>query len=447
MSVHSTDGKAWLTKLERIGDLSARDRGMVFNNVGHLVTVDMLRDLYQRLDGTKAVGVDGVSKEAYGVDLESKLESLVRRIRKGQYRPMPAKIVEIPKEDGSSRPLAISCVEDKLVQSAANAVLTAIYEPLFLPCSYGFRPKRSCHDALRDMIQATYEFHDGAVVEIDLRSYFNSIPHGPLGEMLRRKISDPRFLRLLDVLIKAPYLQDGAPVANDRGSPQGSILSPTLANIYLHHVIDEWFQSISATHLQGRVREIRYADDVVFAFEKSDQAQKFFDVLPKRLAKYGIEMHDGKSRLLPCGSKAAAKMHSAGFRMPTFKFLGFSCYWGKTRKGFWRLMLKSRSDRMRAKLKGLWAYLRKHLGTNNRELLIKRVIAVVRGWVNYHAVSDNTSRVKAFIRASKRILLHWFNRRGARKKMYWKRLERFLEQKGYPKCQIKHSMFQSPKWA
>lgn len=445
MSVHSTDGSTWSTKLQRIGELSARDKSQVFNNLGHIISVDWLRELYRQLDGSKAIGIDGVTKDSYGANLVENLNDLMRRIRRGQYLPKPARIVEIPKEDGSTRPLAISCIEDKLVQLAASKILGEIYEPLFLSSSYGFRPNLSCHDALKALIQATYKMQDGAVVEIDIRKYFNMIPHGPLFEFLNKKISDSRFLKLLDVLVKAPTLQDGEIIENDAGSPQGSILSPVIANIYLHHVIDEWFSAISKSHLKGDAVEIRYADDMVFVFQYASQAEKFYRVLVKRLSKYGLEMHEAKSGIIPSGSNAAARAHAAGKRLPVYKFVGFTCYWGLSLSGkFWRLKVKSRSDRKRAKLNGLRKFLKENRNTMNTPLLISRIKAVVRGWTNYHAVSDNQRQVSSFIYESKHILFKWFNDRGGRKRWNWDRFVHLLNRVNYPTVPKLVSLYPTP---
>jgi RNA-directed DNA polymerase len=435
MSVHSYDGpKTWSTKLKRLSELSAADKSLIFNNLGHLINAEMLRGMYDRLDGKKAVGIDKMTKEAYGQNLDGNLEDLLRRIRRGTYRPQPARIVEIPKEDGSSRPLAISCVEDKLVQLAASEVLVAIYEPLFLPCSYGFRPHLGCHDALKALSQRAFQVSDGAIVEIDLRKYFNSIPHGPLLEILRSKISDHRFVWLLDVLMKTPTLDaEGHPTSNERGCPQGSIVSPVLSNIYLHHVIDVWFATVSKSHFTAVAWEIRYADDMVFVFKSMQDADRFYRVLDQRLGKYGIEMHKEKSQLIPAGTRAAIRAHVAGRRIATFKFLGFVCYWGLARsKRFWRLKLKSRGDRKRAKLKALRAFLRANLNTPASAVVISRVVAAVRGWVAYHAISDNLRAVSSFIRASVRILFNWFNRRGKKHAMNWERFNKVLTAVKFP---------------
>jgi RNA-directed DNA polymerase len=426
MSVHSKDGTTWLMKLERIGEVSTQKKDLVFNNLGHLICIDLLRELYHELDGTKAIGIDRMTKERYGESLETNLHDLIKRIRRGQYQPQPATMVDIPKEDGSTRPLAISCFEDKLVQLAVSKILGKIYEPLFYPCSFGFRPNAGCHDALKALYQESSKAQDGAVVEIDIRKYFDTIPHGPLFEFLEKKISDKRFLGLIKTLARAPRMQDGKIVVNEKGSPQGSILSPVLANIYLHHVIDEWFDVISKANFKKKAIEIRYADDMVFVFHDASDAEKFYRVLPKRLFKYGIEMHREKSRLLPSGNKAAARAHAHGERIPVYTFVGFTCYWALSQqKTFWRLKVKSRSDRKRAKLKGMRQYLHANLAAKDTPLILKRIKASVRGWVNYHSVSDNQRQVSSFIHISRQILFRWFNRRGGKKPWTWRRTNAF----------------------
>lgn len=209
----------------------------------------MLKEQYQRLDGSKAVGIDKVTKVDYGENLDENINALIKKIRRSTYKPRPARITEIPKEDGSTRPLAISCLEDKLVQISVSAILTKIYEPLFLPCSYGYRPGMSCHQALRTLHRASYQSPNGAIVEIDIHRYFNTIPHGELMKLLRRKIADKRFLRLLEILIIAPIRRGKQDAENLCGCPQGSIVSSILANIYLHHIVDEWFEDIKHSHI------------------------------------------------------------------------------------------------------------------------------------------------------------------------------------------------------
>ncbi|OWO79845.1 group II intron reverse transcriptase/maturase [Photorhabdus luminescens] len=443
MTVHSNDGLSWLTKLERIGKKSAGNKQQVFNNLGHLLTVDMLKGQFLRLDGNKAVGIDRMTKAAYGEHLDENIHNLIVRIRRGTYHPKAARITEIPKEDGSKRPLAISCIEDKLVQLAVSDILSRIYEPLFMPCSYGFRPELNCHAALKALQQQAFRNWNGAVVEIDIRKYFNTIPHIELMNLLRKKISDRRFLRLIEVLITAPVIVDKETSRNMRGCPQGSILSPVLANIYLHHVIDEWFDEISHSHIHGRAEMVRYADDRVFTFQYSSEAKRFYKALPKRLNKFGLELRSDKSQLIPAGHIAAMRASQSGKRLPTFNFLGFTCYWGKTRKGFWRLKLTSRKDRFAAKLKGLRDFLWKNLNATDKRLILNTVIRVIKGWINYHGISDNQRRVGQFIYQSTRIIYRWFNRQGGRRRLTWKKLNLILKMLGYPSRWKTHSMFNS----
>lgn len=442
MFVHSKDEIQRKTKLDRISERAINQKETVFNNLAHAIDLNMLRDSYQELDGRKAVGIDGIKKEDYGINLEDNLQDLLVRIRKCAYKPKPSRMVEIPKEDGSSRPLAISCFEDKLVQKSVATILTKVFEPLFLPCSYGYREGKNGHEALRALMKYSNQNINGQIVEIDLRKYFNSIPHSALMKILEEKISDKRFLKLIETLIRSPIIEEGKAQLNKSGCPQGSIISPILANIYLHYVIDEWFHKIRDTHIRGVAELVRFADDMVFVFQQREDAKRFYKVLPKRLEKFGLVLHENKSSIILSGSKAAEAASKREERIPTYKFLGFTCYWGKSRKGFWRLKLKSRSDRLAAKLKGLRKHLKENLACETREM-VKRVIRIVRGWVNYHAISDNQTRVKSFIFMSKMALFRWVNRKGGKRKMNWGSYSKLLKRVGYPENFKTTSMFET----
>lgn len=440
MTVTSVDGTQKTTKLERIGKRAMLRKDTVFNNLEHAVDLDLLSESYRQLDGKKAVGIDGETKVTYGNELKENLEGLLARIRRNAYKPQASRLVEIPKEDGSTRPLAISCFEDKIVQLVVSKILTAIYEPLFLPCSYGYREGVNGHEALRALMKYSNRNPNGATIEIDLRKYFNSIPHSSLQGILREKISDKRFLKLVEKLIRAPVMANGRAELNKIGCPQGSIISPILSNIYLHHVIDSWFHEIGKSHLRGRAEMVRFADDMVFVFQFKGDAEKFYEVLPKRLEKYGLKLHEDKSSMIWSGSKAAEEAAKKGERVPVYKFLGFVCYWGRSRAGWWRLKYKSRSDRLAGKLKGLRKHLKESLSEETHKVL-ERVRRIVVGWVNYHAISDNQRRVGSFILLSKRALFSWINRKGGKRKMNWERFGGLMKQIKYPQNFRTTSMF------
>jgi RNA-directed DNA polymerase len=442
VSVHSKDGATWSTKLKRISERAASDKTLVFNNLGHVIDEEMLQTIHRLQAGNKAVGVDGVDKNGYGTSWSESIAKLLQRIRRGTYYPQAALVVEIPKPDGGSRPLAISCYEDKLVQGAVHQILETLFEPLFLDCSYGFRPNRNCHDALKKLNQERYHFWNGAVVEIDIRKCFDSIPHAKLEQCLGKRISDRRFLRLVMALVKTPKrLPSGETQLNDCGCPQGSKISPLLCNIYLHYVLDEWFAEISKSHLIGCSAEIRYCDDMVFLFEKLRDAERFYKVLPKRLGHFGLQLHDDKSQLVRSGHLAAAELAELGQRLKTFKFLGFICYFAKSNNGYWVPKYRSCGRRFSAKLKKLKGYLMDNLNTPDTVQLLKCVIVVVRGWVNYHAISDNNRRVGAFLELCERILFKWYNRRGGYRPVTWSRFSRLLKVVDFPKTWTIVSMY------
>ncbi len=236
MTIHSKDGESWLTKLERIKLLSSQNQEIKFNNLGHIIDLKMLEEQYKELSSKKAIGVDGITKAGYGKKLEVNLSLLLTKIRKGQYTPKPARITTIPKEDGSKRPLVISCFEDKIVESTVSKILNAVFEPIFLECSFGFRPKVNAHDALRELNKLTYGFNKGSIVEIDITQCFNTIRHQELLEFLNKRIADRKFIRLVKQLIETPIIEENTIVLNKDGCRQGSIVSPILANVFLHYV-------------------------------------------------------------------------------------------------------------------------------------------------------------------------------------------------------------------
>lgn len=436
------------TKLARIEQRSRKDPKATFNNLGHVLDLDLLRTCFYSLDARKAVGVDGITKEQYGKDLEANLRDLLKRIRNGSYYPKPSRIVEIPKADGSTRPLAISCTEDKIVQEAVRLILEQIYEPHFLDCSYGFRPNRNAHQALADLDKRLLKENCQAVVDIDLRKYFNTIPHKPLGRILQQKVKDRRLLYLIIKLLKAPTLdKDGKAQRSEIGSPQGSILSPLLANIYLHYVLDIWFRQMNQELLRGTAHMVRYADDVLFSFGSMKDAKIFHEQLIVRLGIFGLTVNETKTRIIPCGSRIAKDYAKTGKQMPTFSFLGFMHVWGqsKNRKRneiFWRMKRRTDPKRYRKKLSEIKIHL---LRFRHRKGLIAYTTAIVRGYLNYYAVNDNFHRIKLFLNAVKRLLYRALNRRSQKRSFTWERFQKILDLSGYPKASILVNLFFASK--
>jgi len=442
MTVHSQDGPTWSIKLERIKLLSSQNQDIKLNNVGHIIDLEMLEEHYRELSSKKAVGIDEVTKAAYGKNLETNLNTLIKSIRRGQYRPKAARTTRIPKEDGSTRPLVISCFEDKVVELTVSKILNCIFEPIFLEYSYGYRPKRNAHDALRALNRLTYQFNKGAIVEIDITQCFNTIPHQELMDFLKQRVSDKKFLQLMKKLIEAPIIQDNTIALNKEGCRQGSIVSPILANIFLHYVIDNWFKQLSDKHIKGRTGLVRFCDDMVFVFEHEEDAKKFYEVLPKRLNKYGLNINETKSQLLKSGSAHAETFSLEGKKINSYNFLGFTCYWYRSRFGHtWRLKYTTRKDRFSEKLKGLRTYLRTQLNKQNKTQILYQVIKVVKGWINYHGISDNQRRVSSFIYFSKHIIHRWFNRMGGKHKMNWKKLGDIQKKVNFPENWKTVSMF------
>lgn len=444
MSTQHRDQLDLPTGLDRVEQRSKQDRRAEFNNLGHLIDLDLLERCYKGLKGSKAIGIDGVTKKEYGKNLDENLRKLLQAIRRGSYHPRASRITEIAKADGGTRPLAISCFEDKIVQTAVKRILEKIYEPLFLDVSHGFRPKRGCRTALVALDQHLMQEKCGGVLEIDLRKYFNTIPHEPLERLLRLKIKDERFLRLILKLLKAPIRNaDGTETRNEIGSPQGSIVSPMLANLYLHYVIDIWFSWINDQKHAGSARMVRYADDAVFVFQSLGGARVFHKRLVERLKSFGISVHEGKTKVLGCGRKEATRRAESDQKMPVFTFLGFLHVWGKSKsrktgKRFWRVKRRTCPLRLRKKLKEIGTYIREH---RHEKDLIPHIKSVARGHLNYFAVNDNQERVRQFIHRVRGMLFKYLNRRSQRRSLTWEKFSEVLKREEFPQWAPTRNLF------
>jgi group II intron reverse transcriptase/maturase len=369
------------------------------------------------------VGVDGVTKEQYGQSLEGNLRELHARLVGRRYRHQPIRRTFIPKAGGKERPIGISCFEDKLVQDSVREVLEAVYEPLFLDCSYGFRPGRSAHDALRALDRASMAGEMSWVLEADIASYFDSIDRKLLVEMLRRRVADPSLLRLVGKCLHVGVLEGEQHSEPEVGTAQGSVLSPLLGNIYLHYVLDEWLTSEVAGRLRGKAHLIRYADDFVAGFSRRDDAEQVMCELEERMAQHGLKLHPEKTRIVAFTRPGRAQRGGKG--PGTFKLLGFTVYWRRSRRGAWVLGLKTRADRLRRATRSTYDYCRRHRHwslADQHAGLCRRL----RGHYNYFGVNGNLSALKRLHTAAVRAWYKWLNRRGSPKALTWERFNDIL---------------------
>ena len=419
--------------------MSARDKGKQFDSLLHHINELSLKECFYQLSANRAVGTDGIEKSDYVTSLDVNLKELVERMKRMAYRPGPVRRVLIPKEGkpNATRPLGISNFEDKIVQKMMQRILESIYEPVFLDCSYGFRPGRGCHDAIRALYQYLYANEVQTVMDIDLAGYFDSIDHKHLLAFLRMKIRDKRFLRYVTRMLKAGVLSEGELTVSDEGVPQGSICSPILANIFAHYVIDDWFENVVKHHCTGKAQLFRYADDIVISCQYERDAKRVLKALGKRLEKYGLKLNAEKTQLVSFSKRA----YQQGVKQDTFSFLGFTFYIGRSQKGFPLPKLKSEGKRLRMKLKRvkLWAQIARR---QYRLPDIWRMFCVkLEGHVRYYGVSHNIACVRNFLQAAIQILFKWLNRRSQRKSFDWEKFTRFMKLYPPPRARVCHKLF------
>jgi RNA-directed DNA polymerase len=423
--------------LGRVREAARRDRKMQFTTLLHHITTDLLREAYHALKRKAAAGVDGVRWDEYGQDLEVHLKDLFARIHGGAYRAKPSRRVYIPKPDGRQRPLGIAALEDKIVQRAVVEVLNAIYEVDFLGFSYGFRPGRGQHDALDALATAIMRKKVNWVLDADIRGYFDAIDHEWLVKFVKHRIADTRVVRLIQKWLAAGVLEAGKWSETEEGTPQGATISPLLANIYLHYVLDLWVQHWRRHEARGEVVIVRYADDFVLGFQYEADAVRFRTALQKRLGNFGLEVHPDKTRLFRFGRYAEKERHERGQGKPeTFDFLGFTHICGKARSGKFLLLRHTTRKRMTAKLKVLREELRRrrHLPLPEQGQWVE---SVVRGYFAYHAVPSNIQRLAAFRTQVIRSWHHALRRRGQRNRMTWMKMAR-LANHWIPAARVQH---------
>lgn len=421
-------------KLLKVAERAKREPEGVFHSLAHLLDVPALERAYHRMRTDAAVGVDGMTKEQYGQELQPRLADLHERLKTKRYRHQPIRRVHIPKEKGKTRPIGISAFEDKLVQEAVREVLEAIYEQDFLACSYGFRPGKSAHDAIRALNRAVYRSEVNWIVEADIQSFFDSVDRKALMEMLSIRVADGSLERLIGKCLHVGVLDGVELTTPDRGTTQGSVLSPLLGNVYLHYALDLWFEREVKPRLQGRSVLVRYADDFVIGFERKEDAERVMTVLGKRMGRYGLTLHPDKTRLVDF--RRPPSDQTSGKGPSTFDFLGFTLYWRRTLRGRWEMWCKTRSARLRRSIQAVYDFCRRH---RHEPVKVQHAALVqrVNGHINYFGVNGNRRSLAKLIREAERAWFKWLRRRSQKTRLTWERFAQMLSVFRLPSPQIR----------
>ena len=403
------------TKLQRIAEKARSDSRFQFTSLFHLMNVELLKECFEGLRNNAASGIDGITKEQYAEQLEENLYQLVGRLHRMAYIPQPVVRVNIPKPGSDKmRPLGIPALEDKIVQAGLSRILQAIYEQDFIEDSQGFRPNRSCHDALRALSQTVENQPINHIVEADIKGFFDNVDQDQLMTFLSHRIADPRILRYIKRFLKAGIQEEGIFRASERGTPQGGVISPLLANIYLHYTLDSWFTKRFIKTCTGTARLIRYADDFVVCFQTEADARRFRLEMEERLNQFGLEIAPEKTQRIEFGVFAIKRAKARGEKAATFDFLGFTHYCSRSRNGKrFRMKRKTISKRFSAKLKVYKKWLKSNRTLSTPEIL-KATARKLRGHYGYYGVTDNSKGVSAYFYEVKGMLYKWLNRRGKR---------------------------------
>ena len=421
------------TKRQRIAELARAKRGMALSTLHHVIDLEWLKEAYRLTRKDGAPGIDGVMAADYAENLEANLSDLLARIKSGRYQAPPVRRAYIPKVDGSRRPLGLPTFEDKVCQRAIIMVLELVYEQDFLPCSYGFRPGRSAHQALQELRTGFMRHGLRWVIDLDIENYFGSISHSHLRSFLDQRVTDGVIRRMIDKWLKAGVLEDGLLRHATEGSPQGGVVSPCLSNIFLHHVLDEWFENEVKPRLKGKSTLVRFADDAVMAFADFRDAQRVLDVLGKRLARYGLTLHPDKTRFIDFRSYRSDGKDHPEADGTSFTFLGFCHVWGKSRKGRNVVRQVTAKQRYARALAAVTAWCRKnrHLPTPEQHT---QLVAKMRGHYAYYGISGNLRRLRWYAHKVARIWQKWLSRRGSR--FQWDRFNDLLKRHPLPAARI-----------
>jgi group II intron reverse transcriptase/maturase len=427
--------------LERIAGRAQRESGCRFTTLAHLLDEEYLKWCYNRLERNRAGGIDGISWQEYGKQLDGNIKRLVERMKAKQYKPQPARRVYIPKDEHSKRPLGLPAVEDKTVQKGLAGVLGAIYEQDFLDSSYGFRPGRDCHQALKAVNTAFTLEPINHVIEADIKGYFDNVSHERLIEVMGRRINDPSFLLLIRRFLKAGYVEDGERYVSEEGTPQGGNLSPILANIYLHYVLDEWLEKEIKPRMRGVVRLVRYADDFICMVQYADEAAEIMEEMKARFSEYGLELNATKSRVISFGRYEEENARRQNRKANTFDFLGFTHYCGRSRKGLFLLGRRTSGRKFRKKCAELNAWLKAVRNASPVQEWWPVLKAKVTGHYQYYGVSGNYAMIRNYHRQALKLAIRWLNRRSQKKRFNMESYGNYLKLHPLPIPRLAHNFY------
>ena len=421
------------TELRKVAERAQKEPEARFHALAQLIDVPALERAYRQLRKDAAVGLDGVTHEQYGQGLAVKLQDLHERMKSMRYRHQPIRRVNVPKDNGKLRPIGVAALEDKVVQTAIREVLEAVYEPVFLPNSYGFRPGRSAHDAVLAFKKAADEGNVNWVLEIDIESFFDSVDRNALMEMLRERVADGSMLRLVGKCLHVGVMEGSDYSEPEVGTTQGSSLSPLLGNIYLHHVLDLWFEEEVRPRLRGKSLLVRYADDAVLGFEREADARRVMEVLPQRMRKYGLSLNREKTRLV--FFRRPSRGQRSGKGPGTFDFLGFTLYWRRMRQGMWWVLCKTKRASLSRAIQKVAEWCRNH-----RHLPVKEQHAALRvrvqGHFNYFGMSGNLRSLSLLVLKAERAWYYWLRRRSHKTRLNWERFGKLLKIFPLPKPRV-----------